>query len=151
MADPGDPPAVFDPAFSCNYEDVDLALRLRAAGWSAYLVSSVACEHIGSASEGQGPMPKSFFLSRNYLLYLSRHIGGLGFLRLVPWLALQHVKRLLLVPLDPRRYLTWLGGQFAALPLLRKSFLKGRQDRRRWPRPNSHRGRHPLDQREPVL
>ena len=45
VADPGDPPAVFDPTFFAYYEDVDLALRLARKHWVSYLVPTATCEH----------------------------------------------------------------------------------------------------------
>jgi GT2 family glycosyltransferase len=44
---------VFDPRLGSYYEDVDLAVRLRAAGWRALLVPSARARHAGSAT-GRG-------------------------------------------------------------------------------------------------
>ena len=46
----GDSP--FDPRLVSYYEDVDLAGRLRAAGWSALLVPAARARHAGSATGG---------------------------------------------------------------------------------------------------
>ena len=42
----------FDPRLISYYEDVDLAGRLRAAGWSALLVPAARARHAGSATGG---------------------------------------------------------------------------------------------------
>ena len=131
VADPGDPPAVFDPAFFAYYEDVDLALRLRQAGWTAHLVASVACEHIGSATGLKGSPRMMFLLGRNYLLYLSRHVGLIGLLRLAPRVFLQNLRRLLTPALRPRQKAAWFAGQLAAIPKLQRAILGGVRDRRR--------------------
>ena len=41
---------VFDPRLGSYYEDVDLAVRLRAAGWQALLVPAARARHAGSAT-----------------------------------------------------------------------------------------------------
>lgn len=46
----GEPP--FDPRLVSYYEDVDLAGRLRASGWSALLVPEARARHAGSATGG---------------------------------------------------------------------------------------------------
>ncbi len=134
VADPGSPAAVFDPAFFAYYEDVDLALRLSAAGWEAHLVPAVACEHVGSATGVDGSLSKAFRLGRNGVLYLARHlgIGGLG--RRLPALAGRALGRLLLLPLHPRRNAALLAGELAALPFIPRALARGWRDRRRRPR-----------------
>jgi N-acetylglucosaminyl-diphospho-decaprenol L-rhamnosyltransferase len=51
-------------------EDVDLALRLRAAGWSTALASDARAEHLGSATAGRGSawQRRNGGLARGYLL-----------------------------------------------------------------------------------
>ncbi|HYG65193.1 MAG TPA: hypothetical protein VEL74_21610, partial [Thermoanaerobaculia bacterium] len=41
---------VFDPRLGSYYEDVDLAVRLRADGWRALLVPAARARHAGSAT-----------------------------------------------------------------------------------------------------
>lgn len=47
--------AVFDPRLGSYYEDADLALRLRAGGWSAWSVAAARAAHAGSATAGRRP------------------------------------------------------------------------------------------------
>ena len=49
----------FDAGFFAYYEDLDLALRLRQAGWQARLVSSARGVHMGSASLGWRSVEKA--------------------------------------------------------------------------------------------
>lgn len=130
IADPGSPSAVFDPRFFAYYEDVDLALRLEAAGWESWLEPTAACEHVGSATGIDGSMSKAYLLGRNYFLYLARHLGPGGLLRLLPGLARQRLRRLVTWPFHPRRDTALWAGEIAALPHLWTSIRKGAASRR---------------------
>ena len=127
--------APFDGGFFAYYEDVDLALRLARAGWSAWLVPEVGCEHVGSATGIDGSFHKTFLLGRNYLLYLARHAGLAGLAALAPRLAGTRVLRLATLLLHPRRDIALFAGEMAALPRLPQALLKGRRDRREPPGP----------------
>lgn len=130
VADPGRPPGIFDPGFFAYYEDVDLALRLKAAGWRAFLLPDVSCEHVGSATGIPDSMRKAYRLGRNYVAYLARHAGAGGLARMAPRLLLSSLRRLATLPLHPRRDLAVLAGEAAALPRLPAALGKGRRDRR---------------------
>lgn len=62
-----------DEAFHMYYEDVDLAYRLRDAGWRAVYVPSAVCEHIGHGSIKKATTWKDDLGERNRLLVLARH------------------------------------------------------------------------------
>jgi GT2 family glycosyltransferase len=130
-ADPGQPPAVFDPDFFAYYEDVDLALRLARRGWESFVLPAVSCEHVGSATGGEGSWRKMRLLGRNHLLYVARHEGGWSFLGRAPALVARSLARAATFPLHPRRETALWAGELAALPGLPGAFLKGRRDRRR--------------------
>lgn len=62
-----------DEDFHMYYEDVDLALRLRAAGWTSLYVPRAVCEHIGHGSIKKAKTWKDELGERNRLLVLARH------------------------------------------------------------------------------
>ncbi|MEO6595015.1 MAG: glycosyltransferase family 2 protein [Planctomycetota bacterium] len=62
-----------DEDFHMYYEDVDLALRLREAGWRSLYVPSAVCEHIGHGSIRKAKTWKDELGERNRLLVLARH------------------------------------------------------------------------------
>lgn len=76
-----------DEDFHMYYEDVELALRLGAAGWHALYVPAGVCEHIGHGSIKKAPTWKDELGERNRLLVLARHFGDRFAAELVrsPW------------------------------------------------------------------
>ena len=62
-----------DEAFHMYYEDVDLALALRTAGWRALFVPGARCVHIGHGSIQKARTSKDELGERNRLLVLARH------------------------------------------------------------------------------
>jgi GT2 family glycosyltransferase len=62
-----------DEDFHMYYEDVDLALRLQAAGWHSLYVSRARCAHIGHGSIDKVATGKDPLGERNRLLVLARH------------------------------------------------------------------------------
>lgn len=65
-----------DEDFHMYYEDVDLALRLRAAGWTSLYVPRAVCEHEGHGSIKKATTWKDELGERNRLLVLARHFRG---------------------------------------------------------------------------
>ncbi|HEX5051960.1 MAG TPA: glycosyltransferase family 2 protein [Planctomycetota bacterium] len=65
-----------DEDFHMYYEDVDLALRLRAAGWRSLHVPGAVCEHVGHGSIKKAKTWKDELGERNRLLVLARHFRG---------------------------------------------------------------------------
>jgi GT2 family glycosyltransferase len=76
-----------DEDFHMYYEDVDLALRLQAAGWHALYVPAAVCEHVGHGSIKKASTWKDELGERNRLLVLARHFGERFAAELVrsPW------------------------------------------------------------------
>ncbi|HLQ37887.1 MAG TPA: glycosyltransferase family 2 protein [Planctomycetota bacterium] len=62
-----------DEAFHMYYEDVDLALRLRAAGFISLYVPAATCVHVGHGSISKATTGKDELGERNRLLVLARH------------------------------------------------------------------------------
>ncbi len=57
----------FDERFFCYHEDVDLAFRMRLAGWRAVLAASSVVHHVGSASTAKRSPFAVYHGSRNRL------------------------------------------------------------------------------------
>lgn len=67
----------FDEGFFLYFEEIDLAVRVRQAGWKVYFVAEAGVDHIGGLSTGMGDtarrMPRYWFDSRRR--YLVKHHG----------------------------------------------------------------------------
>lgn len=64
-----------DEDFHMYYEDVDLALSLRAKGWRSLYVPSACCTHIGHGSIRKAKTWKDELGERNRLLVLAKHFA----------------------------------------------------------------------------
>lgn len=62
-----------DERFFAYLEDVDLAWRARAAGWSCVYEPRAVAHHRGSASSGEGSSRKYFLVGRNRMRLLARN------------------------------------------------------------------------------
>ncbi|HYU35217.1 MAG TPA: glycosyltransferase family 2 protein [Thermoanaerobaculia bacterium] len=80
----------FDPRLISYYEDVELAGRLRAAGWRALLVPAARARHAGSTTGGTMSHERWRLIYGNRWLVASRFLGG-GFWPRVPWMLLRDV------------------------------------------------------------
>lgn len=65
----------FDARLYAYYEDVDLACRLRAAGWRVQSVPDARARHVGGASTGQLGVHPARLIYSNRLLVLARLLG----------------------------------------------------------------------------
>lgn len=79
---------LFDPTFGSYYEDVDLAVRLRAAGWSARLVPAARARHAGSTTGRH--LGAARWIRRNRYAVLARALG-VRLLPRLPWVVLRDV------------------------------------------------------------
>lgn len=66
---------ILDERLESFYEDVDLAVRLRAAGFPANFVPEAQALHQGSLTTGKDPFRKSFLLTRNRRWVVARLLG----------------------------------------------------------------------------
>jgi GT2 family glycosyltransferase len=78
--------AVFDPGLGSYYEDVDLAVRLRAAGWRALLVPAARARHAGSLT-GQTLGRERWRLIYGNRYVVAARLLGRGFWWRLPVLA----------------------------------------------------------------
>lgn len=81
---------VFDSRLISYYEDVDLAVRLRAAGWSALVVPAARARHAGSATGATLSRERWRLIYGNRWLVASRAFGK-GFWRRAPRMAVRDV------------------------------------------------------------
>jgi GT2 family glycosyltransferase len=79
---------VFDPRLVSYYEDVELAVRLRAAGWTARLVPAARARHAGSATGATMSRERWRLIYGNRWLAAARRLGR-GFWMRVPWMLLR--------------------------------------------------------------
>jgi GT2 family glycosyltransferase len=114
----------FDERFFTYLEDVDLALRLRLAGWRCRYEPVVAL-HAGEGSSVRLSDPLHFWVERNTLLLLAKAFP-------VRWLPLVAYRQLgwAVHALRRRRLSAHLRGALAALPLL-PTMLRERRALRR--------------------
>jgi GT2 family glycosyltransferase len=63
----------FDERFFSYLEDVDLALRLRRAGWRCAYEPRAVARHQGGGSAGELAQPVGYWTARNTLLLISKH------------------------------------------------------------------------------
>jgi GT2 family glycosyltransferase len=77
-----------DETFGSYYEDVDFCFRARAKGYTSGLLAEPLCRHRRSYTADRRPFFKYFYLGRNYLLVLTKHIP--------PHMLLEKLPRILL-------------------------------------------------------
>jgi GT2 family glycosyltransferase len=78
----------FDARFFAYLEDVDVAWRARAAGWSAVYEPRAVALHQGSASTGEGSRGKYFLVGRNRVRLLARNATASQLLLALPGILL---------------------------------------------------------------
>jgi len=69
---------LLDERFFMYYEDVDLCLRITAAGWRIAFVPSATITHLGGRSAAQVSARKRMLLYASLLTYLRKHRGRLS-------------------------------------------------------------------------
>lgn len=85
----------FDEGFFAYYEDVDIALRLRARGWQCILEPRTIGIHLGSATLGWRSIEKAVTVGRSRGRIVRKY-GAHRQVRAWPWLALELAAGLLL-------------------------------------------------------
>lgn len=113
LALPGEP---FDPGLVSYYEDVDLAVRLHAAGWTALLVPAARARHAGSVTGATMSRERWRLLYGNRWIVAARAFGR-GFWLRFPSMALRDLLDLFraVLSLDGSRAAGILGGWARAI------------------------------------
>jgi len=114
----------FDKSFFCYKEDVDLAFRLRTAGWSAWLVNKAIAYHdrsVGTDSSRQRrPEFRNYLSYRNHLYVLLKNLALSDALHCGIFIGWYEFKKLIYLILFERKSLyAWIE-VFKSLPRLFK-------------------------------
>jgi GT2 family glycosyltransferase len=118
----------FDERFFAYLEDVDLAWRARAAGWSAVYEPLAVAYHRGSASSGEGSQRKYFLVGRNRVWLLARNATTGQLMRALPGILLYDLAYVIYVALADRT-IAPLRGRFAGLRGWRTLRREGQKQR----------------------
>lgn len=73
----------FDERFFVYYEDVDLCLRARQAGYAVRHLAGVSARHLGQGTTRQARAQRLFYILRSEILYAGKHHGRLTALALL--------------------------------------------------------------------
>jgi hypothetical protein len=69
----------FDERFFVYFEEVDLALRAKQAGWDAYYFADAVAYHKGGGASERVKAGRLFYTLRSRLLYAAKHFSGPAF------------------------------------------------------------------------
>jgi GT2 family glycosyltransferase len=111
----------FDERFFAYLEDVDLGLRLQAAGYSGYYAPRAEVYHYGAATSGGEFSPLAVRLrTRNALLLLLKSLPGRFLLRCLPMILIAQLAWLLRATVHKRliSYIEGLGGALRLAPAM---------------------------------
>jgi GT2 family glycosyltransferase len=122
----------YDERFFAYLEDVDLGLRLKAAGACGYYVPNAIVFHIGGATSGGEFAPLAVRLrTRNSLLLLLKSVPCRILLRCIPMILAAQASWFLRT-ITHGRLISYLRGLAEAVPLLPAMFAQRRTLRRLW-------------------
>jgi GT2 family glycosyltransferase len=140
----------FDERFFAYLEDVDLGLRLQAAGCHGYYVPGAKVYHYGAATSGGEFSPLSVRLrTRNSLLLLMKSMPGRILFRCLPMIVFTQLAWLLRVIIH-RRMISYIRGLAGAI-LLIPAMLKDRNGMRPIWRHNHRRLRQTILESESMV
>lgn len=89
----------FDESFFLYFEDVDLCWRMNKANWACLFVPRARIKHIGGAStEGARAIWRSYYYTRNRLLFFLKHEKGLLRLPIILAISTHLLRHLLVLP-----------------------------------------------------
>jgi len=95
---------LFDERFFLYFEDIDLCLRIRRAGFAVRYVPAAAIVHHGGCSAAQAPELAEYEYRRSQLLFWAKHGDRFGRMAVRSWVGLRSLG-------------LWLGLRSGALPI----------------------------------
>jgi GT2 family glycosyltransferase len=101
-----------DETFGSFYEDVDFCFRANARGYRSGLLPEPLCRHRRSHTADRRPFHKYFYLGRNYLWVLSKHVPSPLLLRNLPSILLNRLVFGLRTIGHPRNFFGYALGSF---------------------------------------
>jgi len=84
---------LLDEGYFCFYEDADLCLRARAAGWGVYCLTSQRVAHVGGAALARTSERRRYLFTRSRVRFILRHAPRARRVRALAALALQLGRR----------------------------------------------------------
>jgi len=128
----------YDENFFAYLEDVDLALRLQAAGARGYYLPAATVYHVGGATSGGEFAPLAVRLrTRNALLLLCKSIPVSILMRCAPFIVAGQASWLIRV-IRHGRLLSYLRGLAGVIPLTPRMLAQRRALRPLWKKPGQH-------------
>jgi len=82
----------FDRGHFAYYEDVDLAWRMRLAGFKAYLCPKAIVWHVHSGSTGKSSLFKAYYLHRNHFFAIFKNYPTGIMMRVLGWRFLSYAR-----------------------------------------------------------
>lgn len=85
----------FDNDYFAFYEDVDLAWRLKRAGFRSYFCPRAVVYHIHSGTAGKASLLKAYYLHRNYFLTIIKNYPWGKLIKTLVWRFLSYIQLVL--------------------------------------------------------
>jgi GT2 family glycosyltransferase len=84
---------LFDERFFMYYEDADLCMRARRAGFRILLVPAAKMWHkVAQSSGGRDSLDERYWMGRSSVIYFRKHARGAQWLAILPWRAASAVR-----------------------------------------------------------
>ncbi|MFA5925343.1 MAG: glycosyltransferase family 2 protein [Parcubacteria group bacterium] len=82
----------FDNGYFAFYEDVDLAWRLKTAGFKSYYCPGAVVSHVHSGTAGKASLMKAYYLHRNYFFTVIKNYPCGKVVKTLVWRFLSYVQ-----------------------------------------------------------
>ena len=116
------PGEFFDDLHFAYYEDVDLAWRIRSAGFKAYTCPNAVIRHVHSATTGKFSLFKAYYLHRNYFFVIFKNYPTGIMIKTLAWRLLEYFRLVFSIFKKGKKeteFITGLGKGKVALAILK--------------------------------